>query len=217
LEWDNRPTICTRSEGARALNRIGLFYGLLISLLAIDQGVKAWVRGSLSIEQSTDGPWPGVFEIKYVINKGIAFGLFPGMGGLLAPIAVIIAIFAIGYVHRHRRESVWMYIAMALLAAGALGNLYDRVFLEGVTDMFWLRIIDFPVFNVADACITVATAILILRWGYEAVAKPAPVVPEPSTHSPLQESAEAEKETLAEAHVPPDFDETRHDANESSA
>ena len=49
-------------------------------------------------------------------------------------------------------------VAMGLLASGALGNLYDRLFdRRGVTDMFWFRAINFPVFNVADACITVAT------------------------------------------------------------
>jgi signal peptidase II len=49
---------------------------------------------------------------------------------------------------------------MALLCAGAIGNLIDRLALGRVTDMFWLRFIDFPVFNVADVCITIAGVLL---------------------------------------------------------
>jgi lipoprotein signal peptidase len=49
---------------------------------------------------------------------------------------------------------------MALLCAGALGNLIDRIWDKRVTDMFWFRAIDFPVFNVADVCITAAGVML---------------------------------------------------------
>ena len=66
---------------------------------------------------------------------------------------------------------------MGLLAAGALGNLYDRLVFGKVRDMFETRFVEFPVFNWADSCITVATAILILVWSKEAVdakAKPHP-------------------------------------------
>jgi signal peptidase II len=150
------------------LSKVPLFWFMLTGFLALDQGVKAWVRGGMAVNQSLDAPWPGVFEIKRVTNEGIAFGMFQGMGLFLAPIAIAIAIFAIVYTHKHPRESGWTISAMALLAAGAVGNLYDRVFLGGVTDMFWFRPIDFPVFNIADACITGATIILIVKWGIEA-------------------------------------------------
>ena len=57
---------------------------------------------------------------------------------------------------------------MGLLASGAIGNLYDRIVNGRVTDMFYFRSINFPVFNVADSCITVATILLILMWFSEA-------------------------------------------------
>jgi len=68
---------------------------------------------------------------------------------------------------RHREESPWIHIAMALLASGALGNLYDRLVLHQVTDMFHIRAFEFPIFNLADSCITVAATILIIRWTLE--------------------------------------------------
>lgn len=149
--------------------RATLFWGILLGSLVLDQGLKAWTRGKLHEGQSLDLPWPGLFEIKRVTNEGIAFGMFQGMAMLLTPIAIVIAIFAIAYSVRNKRESLWVHAAMAFLAAGALGNLYDRVFMAGVTDMFWFRAINFPVFNFADVCITIATAILLLRWSAEAI------------------------------------------------
>ena len=127
-----------------------------VLLLIVDQLVKAWVRGNLRLEESRAW-WPGVFELRRTYNEGIAFGMLRGKGVWLTPVAVVIAVGAVWYVYRHPKESRWNHAAFGLLAAGAVGNLYDRVVMRQVTDMFWFRLIDFPVFNVADACITVAT------------------------------------------------------------
>lgn len=175
MEWEPSTADHAGPEGSWHLNRIGLFWFVLLGSLTLDQGLKAWTRGRLVENQSLDLPWPGVFELKHVTNDGIAFGMFPGMAIMLTPIAVGIALFAIYYIHKHRRESVWMHLAMAFLAAGAVGNLYDRVFKGGVTDMFWFRAINFPVFNLADVWITFATILLILRWSTEAV-RPKPMI-----------------------------------------
>ena len=73
---------------------------------------------------------------------------------------------------------------MGLLASGALGNLYDRVVNGRVTDMFYARIIDFPVFNVADSCITVATVLLILIWWKESAKQKESATSSESDQSP---------------------------------
>lgn len=161
------------------MKRQWIFFAVLVSMVLIDQLVKAWVRGAMPEHGSLSGlPWPGVFELKLTYNKGVAFGLFQGAGRFLAPIAVAIAAGAAWYSMRHPRESVMIHTAMGLLAAGAIGNLYDRLTdREGrVTDMFWFRPIDFPVFNVADACITVATFMLILFWWKDAAKESRPVL-----------------------------------------
>jgi signal peptidase II len=119
-------------------------------------------------------PWPGIFEFKLTFNEGVAFGLFQGAGKFLAPVAIAIALGAGWYAVKHPQESVMSQVAMGLLASGALGNLYDRMFLGRVTDMFWIRIIDFPVFNIADACITFATILLILIWWQDAMHSKSP-------------------------------------------
>lgn len=140
-----------------------------LGLLILDQAVKAWVRGAVPTHGSLGGkPWPGVFEITLTYNEGIAFGMLQGMGPLLAPVAVVIAIASGVYSYRHPEESWLSHVAMGLLASGALGNLYDRVVFHQVTDMFWFRLIDFPVFNVADSCITIATILLMISWWRDA-------------------------------------------------
>ncbi len=151
------------------------FWLVFIGMLVLDQWVKAWIRGALPQHGSFGGrPFPGVFELTLIYNEGIAFGMLKGAGPLLAPIAVLIAAGATWYSIRHPKESWWTHIAMGLLASGALGNLYDRVVNHQVTDMFWFRLINFPVFNVADSCITVATGLLILGWWGEAAKQKTP-------------------------------------------
>ena len=136
-------------------------------MLVLDQVTKSWVRSHIPQHGSWNGGWPipRVFELTLTYNQGIAFGLFQGLATLMTPIAVLIAGAAGWYSFRHPQEIVLSHVSMGLLASGALGNLYDRLFdADGVTDMFWFRTIDFPVFNVADSCITVATILLIATW-----------------------------------------------------
>jgi signal peptidase II len=134
------------------MKRFGWFLITLIAMLAVDQLVKAWVRSSIPIHGSIGGvPLPGIFELTLTYNKGIAFGLFQGRATLMTPIAIAISGGATWYSWKHADEKVITHISMGLLASGALGNLYDRLFdPHGVTDMFWFRAINFPVFNVAD-------------------------------------------------------------------
>lgn len=146
-----------------------LFWLLFLGMILLDQMVKEWVRVSLAVPGKAITVIPNVLDITLTFNKGVAFGMLQGAGLLLAPIAIAIAVGSMYYSAKHPKESLWTHAAMALLGSGALGNLYDRLFHGQVTDMFWVRFVNFPVFNVADSCITVAAAILILKWAKEAV------------------------------------------------
>lgn len=140
-------------------SRAVLFYTLFSVVLVIDQLTKWWAREQADwVERSISHlPWPGVFELKLVWNEGVAFGMLQGMGLWLTPIALAIAGFAMWFSAKHPHEPRFTHVTLSFLAAGAIGNLIDRLWLEGrVTDLFWIRIIDFPVFNVADVSITIA-------------------------------------------------------------
>jgi signal peptidase II len=165
------PVLLGTPNPRTVLNRRILFWGLMIGMLILDQVVKNWARVSADGFQGRTflTLWPNVFELRLTYNEGIAFGWFQGGGVFLAPVAVAIAAGAVWYNLKHPTETKWAQASAALLAAGALGNLYDRLFQHRVTDMFYFRLIDFPVFNVADACITAAACMLIISWIREAM------------------------------------------------
>lgn len=145
----------------------------LAGVVVVDQLVKAWARAAAEglegriIHQTI----PRVFELKLVYNKGIAFGMAQGGGVLLTPIAVLVMGAAIWMTLSKPKESRVFHVTMVALAAGALGNLIDRLTLGKVTDMFYIRLIDFPVFNVADVSITLAGCLLVYS-GLADVVKP---------------------------------------------
>lgn len=151
------------------------FWSFFLGFVAIDQLVKWLMRANFAHGESRT-LIPGVLDLNLQYNEGIAFGKLQGFGPYLAPIAIVIAVAAALYTYRHPKEHTVGHVAMGLLAGGALGNMIDRMALGRVTDMFEPRFVRFPVFNVADACITVAAAILFVKWGWEALRpKSAPV------------------------------------------
>ena len=98
----------------------------------------------------------GVFELSYVENRGAAFGMLQNARWFFLVLTVI-ALAVLGwFLIRYRSKMhVRVRIAIALIITGAVGNFVDRLFLGYVRDMFYFSLINFAVFNVADAAITV--------------------------------------------------------------
>ncbi|HRI44474.1 MAG TPA: signal peptidase II [Fimbriimonadaceae bacterium] len=140
-----------------------LYLVIFALMLGIDQASKAWARAEFRPSERL-ALWPNVFELTLTYNEGIAFGLFKGAGVLFAPIALVIAIGSGWYSWRHPKEGRFVHFSLAMLAAGAIGNLVDRLWLGRVTDMFYIAAIEFPVFNWADTCITFAAILLGFHW-----------------------------------------------------
>ncbi|MDP2044528.1 MAG: signal peptidase II [Candidatus Omnitrophota bacterium] len=94
-----------------------------------------------------------------VHNRGAAFGIFKNQ----LPVFVLISIFAIALIFYHlknKKNSILSDISLSLIAAGAIGNLIDRLRFGFVIDFLDLRV--WPVFNLADSAITIAA--LLLSW-----------------------------------------------------
>jgi signal peptidase II len=142
-------------------------------VVAIDQYTKAYVRTHLAVGEIWS-PWSwleGYFRIVHWYNSGVAFGLFQGSGQIFTVLAIIVAIIIIYYFPRVSTEDWTLRIAMGLQLGGALGNLVDRVVFGQVTD--FISIGTFPVFNLADASISIGVAILILGiWIQDLKKKP---------------------------------------------
>ena len=130
--------------------------GIAAVLVALDQLVKFWAEHSLS-QVDTIALIPGVFHLTYVQNFGAAFNTMNNQRLLLVVLtsAVLLVIFVLLLLGKLR--SPWMVVSWSLILAGGAGNLIDRLFREGgyVVDLFDFRLINFPVFNVADICVTV--------------------------------------------------------------
>lgn len=144
-----------------------MFYAILtVALVALDQAVKILVRANIPL--GADVPFlPYILDLTYVQNTGAAFSLLRQHTWLLTLIsAVVVAAMCWLIVKGFFRNALGRWAA-ALVLAGGMGNLIDRVLLGYVTDMFQTVFMDFAVFNVADCCITIGVPLLFLYvWFY---------------------------------------------------
>jgi signal peptidase II len=134
--------------------------------MLLDQSAKTWARSSL-IAGSTQQFIPGFLKFTLTTNTGGAFSVGRGNNTLMT-VFVIIFVMAIVYwmVNRERSDmppGVAERIGMGALLGGALGNLWDRLTLGHVTDFLDFAFISFPVFNLADVCIDIGLAIILIR------------------------------------------------------
>ena len=108
---------------------------------------------------------PGVLSLSYIENRGAAFGIMQGRQWLLIVISAVMIAVAVEFYIRRIRDIQYRYLRVLIvfLVAGALGNMIDRIMLGYVRDFIYFKLIDFPVFNVADIYVTVS-AVLILIW-----------------------------------------------------
>lgn len=107
---------------------------------------------------------PGAFQLQYLENRGAAFGLLQNARIFFLTVTLV-ALAAVIYVLVRlplKRKYIVLRFLMVLIAAGAAGNMIDRVFLGYVRDFLYFSLIDFPIFNVADIYVTCATILLIL-------------------------------------------------------
>ncbi len=106
----------------------------------------------------------GVFELNYLENRGAAFGMLQNQKFFFIFIAVIIltVIIYVLYKTPNQKKYTKLHIALVLIAAGAIGNMIDRLRLEYVVDFLYFSLINFPIFNVADIYVTCSAAFLVI-------------------------------------------------------
>jgi len=105
-----------------------------------------------------------VLELRYLENKGAAFGMLQNQKMFFIFIAIII-LFVIGFVlvkTPFDKKYTILHILLVMIAGGAVGNMIDRFIQDYVVDFIYFVLIDFPIFNVADIYVTLATIGLIL-------------------------------------------------------
>ncbi|WP_022797511.1 signal peptidase II [Thermus islandicus] len=133
-------------------------------LLALDQILKLW-----ALEHLSPIPRPLIGDLLYltlVRNTGAGFGLLQGQASLLGWMSLLVGGVLL-YLLGHRRYPLGWTLGLSLLAAGALGNGIDRLGRGWVVDYLDLGtslplIAHFPVFNLADVCVTLGALFLLL-------------------------------------------------------
>ena len=144
-----------------------LIWGIVIILgcVGIDQITKVIARKSLQGKPSVP-VIKDFFHFTYVENRGGAWGAFSGKLWLF----IIITVFALGLMFYLMKDfdivnNKLYSISICLIIAGAIGNFIDRIVFKYVTDFldFYIFGYDFPVFNVADICITIGVAMLLVK------------------------------------------------------
>jgi signal peptidase II len=135
-------------------------------IIIIDQTTKILVRSNLAIGDVWS-PWEWLLPFARIVhwnNTGAAFGILQGLGDVFLILAIVVAL-AIIYFYPQVPKDDWpLRLAMGLEFGGALGNLFDRLTIGSVTD--FISIWRFPVFNVADLCITLGAIVLIVGVWY---------------------------------------------------
>jgi signal peptidase II len=131
-------------------------------IVLLDQWTKHLVRTLIPFGNSWSPlPWlESYVRIVHWQNTGAAFGMFQRFGMVFTVLAFVVAVAILYYFPRVPRNEWAMRLSMAMMLGGAVGNLIDRLTQGTVTD--FISVGTFAVFNVADACISVGTAILIL-------------------------------------------------------
>lgn len=170
LSGETRPTL-------------GRLLSITAIIVVIDQFTKVLIKGSpffgiKGLPYGSSRPLlDDIFRITYVENPGIAFGIqIPGMKIFFSIFSVVASIGIFIYIKRNRfRLPKWELIALAMIMGGAIGNLIDRCFygvLYGEESLFYGHVVDFidfgykknwwPVFNVADSCVSIGVVLLTL-------------------------------------------------------
>ena len=151
----------TQKQYGRYLIAIALF----AVLVALDLMTKLWAQNTLPEKPIV--LIQGVFELRYLENRGAAFGLLQNQRTFFI-ILTVIFLAAMVYVYMRipsDKKFLPLRLLVIIVSAGAFGNFYDRLKLTYVRDFLYFSLIDFPIFNVADiyvTCSAVAFFVLIV-------------------------------------------------------
>ena len=139
-------------------------FTIAITIVLLDQITKTIVRQNLEFSQMVipfgfDWLYP-YFYIVHWYNTGAAFGMFQDFSIVFTVLAIIVSVLIIYYFPKISKEDWHLRLALGMQLGGAIGNLIDRVTIGHVTD--FIAVGSFPVFNIADASISLGVAVLIL-------------------------------------------------------
>ena len=141
-------------------------------LVVLDQLIKHWATAALLPVGSME-VLPGIVELRYCLNDGMAFSMLAGKQGLLIGVTsvMLVAVLVMLFV---RKMPLAERIAWTLVLGGGVGNLIDRVLNGVVVDYINVLFMHFAIFNFADICVCVGVGLLMLVLLLDSTKKDAP-------------------------------------------
>lgn len=156
-------------------NRLALgAYGVAAAIIVLDQLSKAWILYGLHLREVGRIELSPIFDLSFVLNTGVSFGLFSGGEARWALTLFSIAVAVVLALWVRQADRRLFAAAVALIIGGALGNVIDRVWFGYVVDFihFHWNGRYFPAFNVADSAITIGAVCLLIDAFREGGKKP---------------------------------------------
>ena len=138
------------------------FIFLIIAGIVVDQFTKYLAVTHLK-NQNPFVIIEGVFQLRYLENRGAAFGMMQNQQLFFVISAVIIVLVLFYWYGKlpFTKRFIPIRFCVILLCAGAIGNMIDRMLHEYVVDFFYFQLIDFPIFNVADIFVVVSCFLFV--------------------------------------------------------
>ena len=134
------------------------FWAAVIVILVIDRITKELAA---AIPAEGIPLIPGILGLRYTENRGIAFSMLSGYPRVLGILSL--ALIAGGYIWLRRKNlALFPLTGLVLMAGGAAGNMLDRLIRGYVPDMIETLFVNFPVFNIADSCLTVGCVLMMI-------------------------------------------------------
>ena len=146
----------------KLIKRKRSFWLIAIFGIVIDQITKYVVVQEFVNVGNTLPLWQGVFHFTYVINTGAAFSFFRGQVEILRWISLIVSLLLIAFVWFTPRLTLLEQLGYGFILSGAIGNGIDRFLFGYVVDFLDFRLINFPIFNLADVFINIGVLLLLI-------------------------------------------------------
>lgn len=139
-----------------------IIYAIItVAIVAADMIIKYWAQTTL-MEIRTIPVIQDVFHLTYAENKGAAFSILEGQRWFFIVLtSVMLVVIAVAF-FKNFFKGIWGRTTLVFIFAGAVGNFIDRVRFGYVVDMFDFRLINFPVFNVADIFLTIGAVMGVI-------------------------------------------------------
>ena len=138
-----------------------LWVAVIAVSVILDQVTKLIVVKNMELYETA--PFiKGIIEFRYIENRGAAWGMFSENRWIFIIISAAALIALPIMLYKYRNLHFLFGFSLSLVIGGAAGNMIDRVFAGAVVDFLNFQFIDFPVFNVADICVTVGAALMFI-------------------------------------------------------